>query len=113
MIRTKIAELHFDAKNAILYMNVLENAEMTLQNTIEHYSAIESLVGLSKHVAIINSKNYFIVNPKVLEYTSKQTTYKNRVATAHYNLTMANKITVDFFKSNYKPDLKFETKKNA
>jgi len=109
MTRTKIAELIFDSKNSILYMHILENSEMTIENTIEHYKIIESLVGNLKYIAIIDSGNYFTTNPEVFDYTSKHSTFKNRVATAHYNLSMANKLTVDFFKSNYKPDMAFVT----
>ncbi|MBA2611638.1 MAG: hypothetical protein H0U95_06700 [Bacteroidetes bacterium] len=115
-IITKVAELFYDEENAVLYINILENAELTLENAKEHYQQIETVTKGQKHLALIDSGNYYTTSHETLLYTSKKTTFKNRVATAYYNFCTPNKLTADFFKNNYKPemDLKtFKTKEEA
>jgi hypothetical protein len=105
LIYTKVAELCFDKQNAILYITILEHSEMSLKNTINHYDIIEQVTKNTKHVAIIDASNYYITSPEAMAYSAEKSTFKNRVGVIYYNVAMSNKLTLDFFKKQYKPDM--------
>jgi hypothetical protein len=116
MIRTKIAELDFDSEHSILHIQILENADMCLENAKNHYELIEELTQNTRYVAFVDSSIYFTTTPETMEYTSKKSTFKNRIGTVYYNSVMQNKLTTDFFVKVYKPDMlikTFKTKEEA
>ncbi|MBA3683196.1 MAG: hypothetical protein H0W73_18830 [Bacteroidetes bacterium] len=108
-ISTNIAELSFDEKNAVLYMTIIENAEMTMENTKDHYEKIEKITQNKKYAALIDMSNYYITSPEILSLTAQKSTFKNRIATIYYNSSMSNKLTNEFFKNNYKPEMVIKT----
>ena len=115
-MRTAIAELSYDAKESLLHIKVIEGAEMNIENTIEHYQAIEKITGGKKYLALVDASEYFTIDSDTLKFTALSTTIEKRIATAHYNAAFGNKLTMDFFRKVHKPRLpvdSFDTKEEA
>jgi len=116
IVQTPIAEIFFDKNNSILNIKVIEGAEMTLENTKEHYQKINSLVGDRKYLALVDAGNYYSVEKQAWEYASSKEVASNRLAAAHFNSSSANRLTTSFFKTAYDtpvPVQIFETKEEA
>jgi hypothetical protein len=107
VIFTPIAEISFDEKARILHVNVLENAEMSLENAQEHYNKIKSLVGEKKYLALVNSSKYYTIEKEAWEYASNKEIVANRVAVAHYQSLVSNKLTANYFKATYQTAMPF------
>jgi len=107
VVYTPIAEISFDEKERILHVNVLENAEMSLENAQEHYNQIKNLVGDLKYLALVNSSRYYTIQKEAWEYASTKEIVANRVAVAHYESLVSNKLTANFFKATYQTAMPF------
>jgi hypothetical protein len=113
---TAIAELSFDENESLLHIRVLKDAEMNLKNTIAHYKLIGEITEGKNYLALVDATEYFSINSETLKYTSLPETIEKRIATAHYNPSFGNKLTMDFFRKKHKPDLpvnSFDTKEEA
>ena len=108
MAETSIAELIFDKKESILYMKIKEKSEMNLENTKEHYEVIKNLTENKRYAALIDTEFYFTADTEALEYASMPEIVSKRIASAYYNSSLANMLTTNFFKVNYKPQLHIE-----
>ncbi|MCW3075935.1 MAG: hypothetical protein JWO32_544 [Bacteroidetes bacterium] len=104
-VTTEIAIMNFDEAEAILHIEMVSGAEMTLENTIEHYRIIKRLTANKEYAALINAANYFAIDKEALKYGSLQNAIGKRTASAHYNISDANRLTVNFFKTQYKPQI--------
>jgi hypothetical protein len=113
---TSIARMSFDETKHILHIEMKENAQMDMEATVAHYEKIIEVTGGKKYLALIDSGNYFHIDSDALELTSRKGTIGGRVAAAHYNVSVANKLTTHFFRSYYKlpiPFAVFESKEEA
>lgn len=113
---TKIAELNFDEESSVLHIRVIEGAEMNLQNTIAHYQAIEKITGGKKYLALVDASEYYSILPEALTFAALPQTIEKRIATAHYQTSLSNKLTLDFYRKFHKPSLAintFQTKEEA
>jgi hypothetical protein len=116
IIRTEIAELNFDEEESILHIKMLEDAHMNLQNTKEHYNIIKELTKGCKYLALIDATNYFKIDGDASKFAALPETTKDRVAAAHYTLNVSNRLTANFFRLFYKPEIPvqaFKTKEDA
>jgi hypothetical protein len=116
IVKTEIAELHFNAKESILHIKIIKGAEMNIKNTEEHYKTIEEITGGKKYLALIDSSEYFTIDSETLKFTASPKITEKRIATAHYRPSMGNKLTIDFFRKFHSPSLpvnSFATKKEA
>ncbi|MGZ4043816.1 MAG: DUF7793 family protein [Bacteroidia bacterium] len=116
VLNTEIAIMTFDENERILHIQMIPGAEMTLDNTKEHYHLINQLTGGKEYIALVDASNYFIIDPEALKFAAEENTLVNRVAAAHYNSSVANLLTVSFFKNNLKPGIPvgiFKTKDDA
>jgi len=114
--RTAIAELSYDVDDSLLHIRMMKGAEMNIENTIEHYRTIERITGGKKYLALVDASEYFTIDSETLKYTSLPQTIEKRIATAHYQSALGNKLTMDFFRKFHKPPLPvnlFETKEEA
>jgi len=105
VLNTGIADISFNYEQAILSIYVLEGAEMTLDNTKRHYEEIRKLVGDTKYYALIDSSNYYRTDPSALQFAASMDAIGNRLASAHYNSSIANSLTVNYFKNIYSPHI--------
>jgi len=105
---TPIAEICFDESESILHIKVLEGAEMNLLNTQRHYQEINNLVGKKKYLALVDASNYFTMEKAAWEYASLKEIISNRIAVAHYNSSVANKLATKVFKAAYKTSMPVE-----
>jgi hypothetical protein len=96
-IRTKIAEISFDETESRVLIKIRENAEMTLENTIEHFEKIQKLTSNKPYLALIDASKYFSAESDALKYSASKAALGNRIATAYFNSTVANKLTINFF----------------
>ncbi|MEW6468460.1 MAG: hypothetical protein AB1458_06015 [Bacteroidota bacterium] len=115
-LRTEIAELSYDEEEHLLYIRILENAELDLEKTRIHYETIRELTEDEPHAAIIDSTHYFSIDPETLRYTAQPEVIGKRLAAAHYNVSAGNSLTLDFFVKTHKPLIpvkKFATREEA
>jgi hypothetical protein len=113
---TPIAKLLYDKKYKILEIEIIDQAEMTFESTALHYSIIKDLTQGSKYMALVNSAKYFKIDSDVWKFASTKDVLGNRVAVAHYNISVANKFSMDFYKMLYPPEVKigiFNTREEA
>lgn len=96
---TPIASISFDEADHILHIKMKDGAEMSLENTKEHYQAIYNLIGNKKYFALVDASEPFSVSPDAWKYASLKEVILNRVAIAHYNSCLSNKLTMDLFSS--------------
>jgi hypothetical protein len=111
-----IAKLEFDESESILYIEIMEGAEMNVNNTKEHYDTIKTLTNNKPYLALIDASIYYIADAQSLKYAASSDVINNRVASAYYNSSFANTLTINFYKSYYKPSLAiqlFKTKEAA
>ena len=104
-LSSAIATMSYDPATAILSVKILENAEMTLESTRDHYQKILSLVGSDTYFALIDASNYFSMEPEAFELASHPATVGNRMAAAHYNANMGNTLNTNYFSLHYKPPI--------
>ncbi|MBI3510119.1 MAG: hypothetical protein HY064_05610 [Bacteroidetes bacterium] len=102
---TSVSELYFDEANSILHIRMLPGADMSMENTKKHYDVIHKLTGGKKYLALVDSHEYFTMDSDALQFTSQRETIANRIATAHYNSSFGNKLTIDFFRNVLKPHI--------
>jgi hypothetical protein len=115
-VKTPIAEIMFNEKERLLHVDVLENAVMSLENAQEHYNSIKQLVGEKKYLALVNSSKFYTIEKEAWEYASTKEVAWNRVAVAHYQTLVSNKLTANFFKASCQsaiPFRIFETREEA
>lgn len=108
-IQTEIAELIFDEKESILYMQTIEGANMNIENTKKHYEAIKKITGNNPYGALNDATIHLTIDAESLLYTSLPETIGKRIATAHYHAPLSVKMTLDFFKKNYNLPIPFES----
>jgi hypothetical protein len=97
----EIAEVTYDNERSLLRAKIHENAEMNLRNIKEFFECVKDLTGHKKHLVLIDAAQYFALEPETLEYIAKAEISSNRIATAYYNVGMANRLTLNFFKYSY------------
>lgn len=115
-IQTSIAHLKFDEVESILHIDLVPGAEMDLEQTRSHYHIMQELTKGKPYIALVNAANYYNIDPEALRYSAQQNTIGGRVAAAHYNVSVANNLTVSFFKNQLKPGIPvgiFKTKEEA
>lgn len=116
IIRTPIAEISFNKEESILFIKLIEGAEMSLENAKAHYEKINALVGGAQYLALVDASNYYTIERNAWAYASQKEVYSNRRAVAHFNSSTANKLTTSFFKTAYDaamPMQIFDTRKEA
>lgn len=116
VIYTDIAELSFDENEAILFIRMLEDAHMKIENTKEHYKIINELTYGQKYRALVDASNYFRIDDDASQYAALPDTIKNRLAAAHFTSNVSNRLTANFFRLFYKPEIPvrtFKTKEEA
>lgn len=116
VLNTSISVLSYNEEDSILHIEMLPDADMNLETTKEHYDAINLITNNCKHYVLINSQNYFTIDSESFKYASLSSTIKNRLASAHYNCSFANSLTVNFYKNNHRPGIPmniFNTKEEA
>jgi len=116
MVRTAIAELSFDEKSGLLHIRMLKGADMSLESSQAHYEAILELTGGKDYLALVDASEYFTISPEALRYTSLPGTIGRRIATAYYQASIGNKLTLDFFRKYHKPHIPlgvFNTREEA
>lgn len=104
-IQTPIALLSFFREERILEMVMLEDAEMNLINTREHYRMIEEITEGKNYMALIDSTHYFSIDSDSFLFASSPEAIRNRIASAHYASAFANRLNTNFFKNRYKPSI--------
>lgn len=104
-ITTDIAIMSFDEAESVLHIEMVYGAEMTLENTIEHYRIIKKLTKDREYIALINASEYFLIDKEALKYGALRENIGKRIASAHYNSNDANRLTLNFFKTQYKPNI--------
>lgn len=113
---TPIANLQYDRSTKILEIEIIEGAEMTLESTALHYSIIHDLTRGAKYLALVNSSNYFKIDSDVWKFASQKFVLGNRIAVAHYNISVTNKFSMDFYKMLYPSNVNiglFQTREEA
>jgi hypothetical protein len=105
IIDTGIAEISFNRGELILHIKIKEGAEMTLEATKKHYHEIEKLTEGCEYYALIDTSNYFKIEPDALEFSSKSEAIAKRLAAAHYRPHVANRLTANVFAALYKPHI--------
>jgi hypothetical protein len=113
---TNIATLNFNEAESILHIEMMPDAEINLEQVKAHYKLIKKITKGKPYVALIDASNYYRMEPEALKYSAEQNTLGNRVAAAHYNCTVANTLTVSFFKKQLKPSIPigiFKSKEEA
>jgi len=108
-IQTEIAELVFDEKESILYIQTMEGATMTMESTKKYYEKIKKITDNKPYGAMIDATVHFSIDAESLHYTSLPETIGNRIASAHYRAPLSNRMTADFFKKNYDLKIPFES----
>lgn len=111
-ISTEIAELSFDEKNLILHIRMKEGAEMNLENTKDHYELIKEITYNTRHRVLVDSSLFFTVDSSAFKYSTKEEFTSKRIAVAHYNPCLANRLLLHYFKGTYSPPMPFKIFKN-
>lgn len=106
---TKIAELIFDEQESILHIRPLEGVDIDVKNTKEHYEHIKELTNNKPYGALIDASVHFSVDSEAMEFSSLPETIGNRIASAHYQAPLSNKLTAKVFKNRYKPKIHFQS----
>ncbi len=113
---TDIAELEFDENTLILHIRMIDGAEMNLENTKKHYETIHQLTGGKKYRVLIDSSKFFTVDAGSFRFSSQPDITSRRIAVAHYDSCLANKMMLTFYKITYKPPVPlqlFKTRQEA
>ena len=93
-----------------------EDAHMKLENTKEHYRIISELTNGSKYLTLVDATNYFRIDDDASQFAALPETTKNRIAVAHYTSNVSNRLTANFFRIFYRPEIPvqtFKTKEEA
>lgn len=106
--KDKISEFTYDEKESLLHVKIFKNANISLDNVVEHYEEVRKLTNDKKYVALVDTSNYFKVEPEAFMHSSLETSNVNRIATAFYNPSIANRVTINFFKRFFKPAIPVE-----
>lgn len=111
-----LADLLFDSKTSILFIKVYEDVEMTEGEILKHYDVIKELTQNKHYVALIDAEHFFPISNEALRLSAQPEVLGNRIATAYYSYSVANRLTTHFFKNNIKPAIPveyFKTKAQA
>lgn len=105
---SEIAELIFLKEENILHIKIRQGSQMNLKNTVDHYDLINKITQGNKYKALVDASEYFTIDPDAFEYAATPAALENRIAAAHYNGEIANKITATYFKNHYQPPIPFQ-----
>ncbi len=109
MVKTEIATLIFHKEISILEIILNKDAHMDLKKTKEHYNLIEELTNGQKYLAFVDATHFFRVDEDASVYAALPETIENRIAAAHYTTNLANRLTSNFFRLYFKPNIPFQT----
>lgn len=108
-----MAMLAFDEAESILYMRLIRDAVATPDSVREHAQAIQQLTGGQKHCVLIDASNNY-ARLDDLKDELLLLTYKNRVASAYFNPTLAIRLRVMQIKQRSKAKMEvFYSQKKA
>ncbi|HXB41899.1 MAG TPA: hypothetical protein VNZ49_15260 [Bacteroidia bacterium] len=108
IFRDKISELTYSEDDRVLHIKITKNVIISLDDIIEHFEGVKELTGNKKYVALIDTSNYFKMQPEAFMHYSLEKANVNRIATAFYNPNVANIVTINFFKHYFKPPIPVE-----
>lgn len=112
-IQTPLAKLAFDEAESILHMTLIRDAVASPETVREHAQAIQQITRERKHCVLIEASNNY-VRLDDLNSEMMQLTYKNRVASAYYNPTLAIRLRVMQIKQRSNANVEvFFSKKRA
>lgn len=115
-VATDIAKLNYNEKLNILHIEMIEGAEMNLENTIRHYNEIDRITGGKRHRVLINSSRFFTADTDSFKYSVQKKITSKRIAVAYYGANLANKLLLQFYRAKYKPPMPariFKTQQEA
>jgi hypothetical protein len=79
----------------------MEGASIDLVSTLEYFNAIKEITDEKKHAAMIEASHYFIIHPDSIQHLVKGEITSKRIASAYYNVSMPNRLTINFLKNSY------------
>lgn len=97
-IRTKINEKWVD-ENDILWIKVLEGANISLEALKEDVSYNQKLLGEKKELALYDARTVYSITKEASEYLQSDVLNKTRVATAVLTNNLGTRILVNFIAS--------------
>ncbi|MGE0636334.1 MAG: hypothetical protein AB7G44_12515 [Bacteroidia bacterium] len=106
-ITTSINELYVDA-HGILHIDILEGAEITLETTKEHHSAVVKHFGEGNFLVLGNLQNSFIITPEARHYAQQEMIDKFHIATAVIGTNSVSRIIVNLFLKLNPPSTPFK-----
>jgi len=112
ILSDKISELIYNEDERVLHIKITKNIIITLDDAIEHFEGVKVLTGNKKYVALIDTTDYFKMQPEAFMHSSLEKANANRIATAFYNPNIANKVTINFFKRYFRPTIPVEMFEN-
>jgi hypothetical protein len=101
IVLVDIAELMFDEENSFLYIRIVEDASLNRSNMQECFDSIKDLTSNKPHFALIDASQHFVIQPDTLQYLVNSEIASGRRASAYYNVSMANRLTINFLKYLY------------
>ncbi len=114
-VRTSISEIYID-NDGILYVEMFENADVTLEKVKENFDALKKLLGSDKALVLIKIKKGFKFHSDARRYAALAGNEINRVATAFVVNSFASKLVVNLYIKFNKPAVPtrmFLSEKNA
>jgi len=94
--QSRIAELSFDEKTSILHVDILPEADMTLDNLREHYRIIKKITKGKKYFALVDVHNLYLIGTEGLEFALSKEALENRMAAAYCSPPLANRLNIFF-----------------
>lgn len=93
-VLNRMARMHFDARENILHIAVLENALMDLEAVQEHYAMIDKLTQQNDHYALIDCTFQYTLTSDAAAYVARPEVLKHRKAAAYVHPTLVNRLQI-------------------
>lgn len=90
----RVARMHFDTEESILYITALPGVILDLESVKEHFAMISELTGDADHYALIDSTNSYTSTPEAIAYSAKPEVLKGRKAAAYFHPNLANRYNI-------------------
>jgi len=115
-ILLKTAEIKYSRSERILFVRLLEGAEIELEDSKEMFRATMELTGGDKFVALVDGRATVQLSKEAREWGSSPEAHKNLIAQAIWTTSLANVLIGKFIIRVQKPVAKtelFYTEKTA
>lgn len=98
VFKSKIATLVYDEPESILFVEILNESEMTPENLANHCKVVLEITGGKKHAAVVDVNFLFYTDMDGVQFAAKSEAYDNRSAIAFYGGPLSNRLNVHMLK---------------